>query len=361
MSHYVIGIEIGGTKLQLALGRGTTARFHGFWRGQISATAGAAAIRERIRQAIPELLQQSNVSRNDVAGIGIAFGGPVDTQRGMTLVSHQVDGWHDFPISDWVRTELGWPATLQNDADSAALAESRYGAGQGFDPCMYMTIGSGIGGGLIIGGRIYRGSGAGALEIGHLRPGQLPKHLPLGGETVEAIASGFGITERARLAIQDYHATAAYVQSQFGSTSPQATRVDPEFQSRLDPGRRRFATLLDLAGGDVNRVTTALVAQAAAAGDPLSLGLLADATHAIGWAIAQAITLVNPARVVVGGGVSLMSEELFFAPVRRACEQFVFPPFKGIADIVPAQLGEEVVVHGAVAVAAAEFLDARTP
>ncbi len=359
MSHYVIGIEIGGTKLQLALGQGISADFKGFWRGQVSATAGAAAIRERIQQAIPELLQQSNVSREDVAGIGIAFGGPVDTQRGVTLVSHQVDGWHDFPIGDWVRSELGWPATLQNDADSAALAESRYGAGQGFDPCMYMTIGSGIGGGLVIGGRIYRGSGAGALEIGHLRPGQLPKHLPLGGETVEAIASGFGISERARLAIEDYHSTAAYVQSQFGSTSPLATSVDPEFQSRMEPGRRRFATLLDLAGGDVNHINTTLVAQAAAAGDPLSLGLLSDATHAIGWAIAQTITLVNPARIVVGGGVSLMGEELFFAPVRRACEQFVFPPFKGIADIVPAQLGEEVVVHGAVAVAAAEFLDAK--
>ena len=356
MPHYVIGIEIGGTKLQLALGQGTAAIFQGFWRGQVEATSGAAAIRERIRHAIPELLQQSNVSRDDVAGLGIAFGGPVDTDRGVTLVSHQVDGWQDFPIVDWVRSELGWAATLQNDADSAALAEFRFGAGQGFDPCLYLTIGSGIGGGLVIGGRIYRGSGAGALEIGHLRPGQLPQHLPLGGETVEAIGSGFGITERARLAIQDYHATAAYVQSQFGSRNPQATSVDPAFQSRLEPGRRRFATLLDLAGGDVDRINTALVAQAAAAGDPLSLGLLVDATHAIGWAISQTITLINPARIVIGGGVSLIGEELFFAPVRRACDHFVFPPFGGIAEIVPAQLGEEVVVHGAVAVAAAEFL-----
>lgn len=356
MPKSVIGIEIGGTKLQLALGRGTSAALQGFWRGAVSATAGAAAIRDWIKQAIPELIQDSGVSRVDIAGIGIAFGGPVDADRGVTLVSHQVAGWRDFPIRDWMQSELGWPSTLQNDADSAALAESRFGAGQGFDPCLYMTIGSGIGGGLVIGGRIFRGSGAGALEIGHLRPGQLPKHLPLGGETVEAIASGFGITQRARLSIQDYEATAAFVQSQFGATSPQTSGVDREYQSRLEPGRRRFSTLLDLAGGDVERVTTALVAKAAAAGDPLSLGLLADATHAIGWAIAQAITLVNPARVVVGGGVSLIGEDLFFGPVRRACDQFVFPPFKGIAQIVPAQLGEEVVVHGAVAVAAAEFL-----
>lgn len=356
MSQFVIGVEIGGTKLQLALGQGTSAHFHSFWRGQVAADAGAAAIRDRIKSAIPELLQQARVTRDQISGIGIAFGGPVDTDRGVTLVSHQVDGWHDFPIRDWVQTELGWRATLQNDADSAALAESRFGAGQGFDPCMYVTIGSGIGGGLVIGGRIFRGSGAGALEIGHLRPGQLPKHLPLGGETVEAIGSGFGITQRAKLAMEHHETTAAYVQSQFGSTNPNNSSIDPEFQSRLDPGRRRFSTLLDLAEGDINRVTTALVGQAAAAGDPLSLSLLADATHVIGWALAQSITLINPARIVVGGGVSLLGEELFFAPVRRACEQFMFPPFRGIAQIVPASLGEEVVVHGAVAVAAAEFL-----
>lgn len=357
MSRYVIGVEIGGTKLQLALGAGVTSEFRGFWRGPISAAAGASAIREQIQSAIPELLQSSQVDREQVAGIGIAFGGPVDSKRGVTLVSHQVDGWQDFPIGDWARSELGWNATLQNDADSAALAEFRFGAGKGCDPCMYMTIGSGIGGGLIVGGKIFRGSGAGALEIGHLRPGQLPKHLPLGGETVEAIGSGFGITERARLAIEDYEATAAYVQSQFGATQPQSSILDPAFQSRLEPGRRRFATLLDLAGGSVDRVTTALIAKAAIAGDPLSLGLLSDATHAIGWAIAQAITLINPARIVVGGGVSLIGEELFFAPVRRVCDQFVFPPFRGMAQIVPAELGEEVVVHGAIAIAAAEFLD----
>lgn len=358
MPHFVIGIEIGGTKLQLALGQGVAATFQGFWRGQVSATAGAAAIRTRLRQAIPELLQQSHVSRDEVAGIGIAFGGPVDSQRGITLISHQVDGWQDFPIVEWVRSEWGWAATLQNDADSAALAESRYGSGRGFDPCLYLTVGSGIGGGLVIGGRIFRGSGAGALEIGHLRPGQLPLHLPLGGETVEAIASGFGITERARRAIQNDDASRADRHSQFASPIPQATGVDPEFPARRESGRRRSALLLELAGGDVDRLSTALVAQAAAAGDPLSRHLLADATQAIGWAIAQAITLINPARIVVGGGVSLMGEELFFAPVRRACDQFVFPPFRGIADIVPAQLGEEVVVHGAVAVAAAEFLEA---
>lgn len=356
MQRSVIGIEIGGTKLQLAIGQGTAAEFTQFWRGPIDAQRGADSIRQQILRAVPELLDQAGLSRDDIAGVGIAFGGPVDADQGITMLSNQVDGWRQFPIANWVREKLGWPAALQNDADSAALAEARYGAGRGFDPVMYVTVGSGIGGGLIVGGRIFRGCGAGALEIGHLRPGHLPRHIPLTGDTVESIASGFGITERARRTIQDYFATVAYAQSQFAATGPKQTSLDTKFQQRLDPKQQRFAKLLELAGGHAENITTAKIAQAAAAGDPLALGLLADATHAIGWALAQAITLINPARIVIGGGVSLMGEDLFFAPVRRACAQFVFPPFQGLAEIVPAGLGEEVVVHGAIAVAAAKFL-----
>jgi glucokinase len=356
MQHSVIGIEIGGTKLQLAVGQGTSAEFTQFWRGPIDAQRGAESIREQILRAVPELLAKAHLRRDEIAGVGIAFGGPVDADRGVTLLSNQVDGWKQFPIVDWIREKLGWPAALQNDADTAALAESRYGAGRGFDPVMYVTVGSGIGGGLILNGRIFRGGGAGALEIGHLRPGQLPRHIPLSGDTVESIASGFGITERAKRTIQDYFATAAFARSQFAATQPKQTALDIEFQQRLDPRQQRFAKLLELAGGDIEHITTAKVAQAAVAGDALAIGLLADATHAIGWALAQAITLINPARIVIGGGVSLIGQELFFAPVRRACDSFVFPSFRGLAEIVPAGLGEEVVVHGAIAVAAAEFL-----
>jgi len=355
MRRSLLGLEIGGTKLQLAVGNGISAEFTEIWRGAIDAAAGAGSIREQILSAIPELLAKAHLNREDIAGVGIAFGGPVDADRGITLLSHQVSGWQAFPLVEWFANQLGWPALLQNDADSAALAEARYGAGQGFDPVLYVTVGSGIGGGLILGGRIFRGSGAGAAEIGHLRPGQLPRHVPMAGDTVESIASGFGITERAKRTIADYFATANYARSQFPSSGPNQTRLDLEFQHRLDPKQQRFTKLLEIAGGDADGITTVAIAEAAKRGDALSLGLLADATHAIGWALAQAITLINPGRIVIGGGVSLIGEELFFEPVRRACDQFVFPPFRGLAQIVPASLGEEVVVHGALAIAAAEF------
>ncbi|MCY2966182.1 MAG: ROK family protein, partial [Planctomycetota bacterium] len=169
-----------------------------------------------------------------------------------------------------------------------------------------------------------------ALEIGHLRPGYIPAHVPLPGTTVESIASGFGITDRARRIVQNPELANDY-------QAPHPSR------------------LIELCKGDPALINTQLIAQAARAGDRLCLGLLNDAIDTMGWALAQAITLINPARIVIGGGVSLMGEKEFLSPVRRACRRNCFPPFVDLAEIVPAALEEEVVVHGALALARAEF------
>jgi glucokinase len=282
--------------------------------------------------------------------VAIGFGGPVDTARGRIVTSHQVDGWDDFPLTSWFESHCALPVVLHNDADTAAYAEAKFGAGQGFDPVLYVTVGSGIGGGLVCNGTVFRGSGAGAMEIGHLRPGNPPRHIGAAGSSVESIASGFGIEERARQAIAAWREAARRVDERLTDSGPgesqaAGTRNTPE----------RGATLLKLVGGDADRITTRLIAQAAVQGDRLSRELLADATDALGWALAQAIALVNPARIVIGGGVSLIGQELFFEPLRQACRAVVFKPFAEIAEIVPAALGEEVVVHGAVALARAAF------
>lgn len=334
MAFYV-GIEIGGTKLQIAVGRGEGEAFHKIWRGAVDASRGAARIRQQIVEGIDELLTQAELGRDRISGVGIGFGGPVDTVAGRVVTSNQVAGWDEFPITNWFIENFGWPAVLHNDADTAAYAEARFGAGKGFDPVLYMTVGSGIGGGLICGGKIYRGSGAGATEIGHLRPDSLLKQAAQSGASVEAMASGFGIEERARRIVVDWMTT-------IGGAGNQ-------------PVPEQFATLMRLANGEPGQITTLLIAQAAAEGDCLSRELLSNATDTLGWALAQAITLLNPARIVLGGGVSLIGEELFFAPVRRACQAQAFKPFIGIADIVPANLGEEVVVHGAMALARVAF------
>lgn len=363
--RWYLGIEIGGTKLQIAVGKGEGETCRAFWRGAIEAAQRAGRIQQQIVAGVDELLSRARLERNQVVGVGIGFGGPVDSVGGRIVTSHQVAGWESFPLVKWIADTFGWPAVLHNDADTAAFAEAHFGAGKGFDPVLYATVGSGIGGGLICSGKIFRGSGAGAMEIGHLRPGHAPLHVSLAGVSVESIASGFGMEDRARRTIAEWEQATVLVESRF--TSPRATSAPlPAAQTRTEParpepaaaGRRfpeRFATLMRLAGGERERITTRLIAQAAAQGDRLSCDLLSDATDTLGWALAQAITLVNPARVVIGGGVSLIGQELFFEPVRRACQAEVFRPFAGIAEIVPAALGEEVVIHGALALARGAF------
>src|SRR5438132_159439 len=207
--HY-LGIEIGGTKLQLGIGPGD-GTLAGLWRGTVDVAAGAAGIRKHIIAAVPELLEHSGIERSQLQGVGIGFGGPVDDNTRTVIKSHQIEGWDGFPLANWISEMVGLPAALGNDADVAGLGEALFGAGKGLSPIFYITIGSGIGGGLIIDGEIYRGCGRGAAEIGHLKArqwGQVPNlpgrssasyklaaidqgHLPL-----EEHASGWAISHK---------------------------------------------------------------------------------------------------------------------------------------------------------------------
>src|SRR5437879_8304368 len=163
-----IGVEIGGTKLQLGVGLGDGV-LRGLWRENVDIKAGPEGIRRQITRAIPGLLDKAGLARSSIKGIGIGFGGPVDDATRTVIKSHQIEGWDDFRLADWMTEVTGFPAVLANDSDLAGLAEALFGAGKGVSPIFYMNIGSGIGGALIIDGKIYRGCGRGAAEIGHLR------------------------------------------------------------------------------------------------------------------------------------------------------------------------------------------------
>ncbi len=311
-----LGIEIGGTKVQLGIGPGDGTLL-GLWRGAVEVAAGPEGIRRQILAAAPQLLEQANLDRSQLKGIGIGFGGPVDDATRTIIKSHQIDGWDGFSLADWITDLLGWPAVLGNDADVAGLAEALHGAGKGLSPIFYITIGSGIGGGLIINGEIYRGCGKGAAEIGHLKM--------KGGWTIEtydsleAVASGWAIAQDA--------------------------------DSRAWRGGGRDSILLRLVNGESQFITAQQVAEAADLGDEFALSILTHAWVQLAKAICHVIALLCPRRIIIGGGVSLMGEKLLFEPLRRMVADRVFKPFAGCYDIVPAALGEEVVVHGALALA----------
>jgi glucokinase len=320
--HY-LGIEIGGTKLQLGVGA-DDGKLAALWRGTVDVAAGPEGIRRQITAAVPELLAQAAIHRSQLKGVGIGFGGPVDDATRAVIKSHQIEGWDNFPLADWVSDVVGLPAALGNDADVAGLAEALHGAGKGLSPIFYITIGSGIGGGLIIDGEIYRGVGRGAAEIGHLqfKTYWLRDSKPLFDDTpktLEHLASGWGIAENATRCILSEKPVRSLLYSR---------AVD----------RRRLLTAND-------------VAAAARQGDDFAESILSRSIDFLADAVCHVIALLCPRRIVVGGGVSLMGKKMLFAPLRKRVAERVFRPFAGLTDIVPAALGEEVVVHGAIALA----------
>jgi glucokinase len=316
-----LGIEIGGTKLQLGLGPGD-GTLASLWRGIVTPADGADGIRRQIVAAVPELLASAERKPDELRGVGIGFGGPVDDATHTVIKSHQIAGWDSFPLADWIATMLGLPAALGNDADVAGLAEALFGAGKGCSPVFYITIGSGIGGGLIINGEIFRGSGRGGAEIGHLRiwtpdlntTGDLKRP-----QLLEHVGSGWGIE-----------------------------RLFREFVHR-SPGDAY--ALLKLCDGKPATLTAQHVAAAIFNGDRKTQGLFEIPLEALADAICHVITLLCPRRIVIGGGVALMGEEVLFKPLRAKVAERVFKPFADIYEIVPAALGEEMVVHGALALA----------
>lgn len=323
-----LGIEIGGTKLQLGLGHGRDATFETLVRHDVVPHAGAQGILQQIRDTTQKLKQSHHIE-----AVGIGFGGPVDGTHGRVRTSHQIDGWDGFAFVDWVREELGLAAVLGNDCDCAALAEAQFGAGRNHRTVFYITVGTGVGGGLVIDGHVHGTDRPAAAEIGHLRPGLIATDSQ---STVESLASGRGIAATACACLND---SLNRIQDQMlPSGRPVLSNED-----RHD--------LLTRCGNELDALTTLMVGQAAAEGNTAAQTIISTATEALGWGIAQVMAIVDPDIVIVGGGVSLMGEELFYRPLRESVARYLFPSIGNDWQVVSPALDEEVVVHGAVALA----------
>lgn len=298
-----IGIEIGGTKLQLALGD-ARGGIHRRFRFTVDRTAGAAGIREQIAVTLTEVR-----ARESVAAIGVGFGGPVDWRSGRICCSHHVSGWSDFPLGEWLRELTGRPVAVDNDANVAALGEARAGAGRGHDPALYVTLGSGVGGGLVCGGAIYHGAPPGEVEIGHVR-------LDRAGATVESRCSGWAVDRKIRRLIVE----------------------------------RPDSLLARLVGqetaGEARHLGAAL-----AAGDADARRILEETATDLAFGLSHAVHLLHPALVILGGGLSLLGEPLR-AAVAAALPGFLMEAFRPGPAVALAALAEDAVPVGALLLAA---------
>lgn len=305
-----LALEIGGTKLQAALGT-HDGEILARERGVAPASDGAAAILAWFDAAVPKLIEKGAEQNATITGIGVGFGGPVETTTGKALVSHQVGGWSDFPIKQHFESRFDLPTFVGNDSNVSAWGEYVCGAGKGTHTFCYMNIGSGIGGGFVINGTLHDGQGYGAAEIGHTYVADWTNPTPGAQNRLENLCSGWSIEKRLR-----------------------ATPT-------LIPNTPLHA----LCEGDPQRITCALLGQAAREGDAFAIRSLDEVARGIGTALSNVITLIHPERIAMGGGVSLLGDVLL-DPVRQHVDKRCFGVFRDKYEIVSCSLGEDVVLVG---------------
>jgi len=303
----LLGIEIGGTKLQLVLGDGS-GKILRRERCSVDKARGGEGIRGQIRASIPRLL-----GGEKIAATGVGFGGPVDWRTGGICCSHQIGGWSEFKLGAWLRELTSRPVHVDNDANTACLGEALCGAGQGRNPVFYVTLGSGVGGGLVVEHRIYHGATPGEAEIGHVR-------LDRSGTIVEDRCSGWAVDCRIREAIKS-----------------------------------SGGKLAQLCGG-MNGGEARHLAAAFKEGDSLANQIIEEIAGDLAFALSHVVHLCHPEVIIMGGGLSLVGEPLR-AAIASALPRFVMHAFHPVPAISLAALGEDAVPTGALLLAklAAEF------
>ncbi len=311
---WLLALDFGGTKLSAALVEAGAREWRA--RRSIPSPAGADA---RYDQSTLLALADELLAGERPRAIGVSFGGPVNAGTGLVILSHHVRGWENVPLRDQLQARFGRPVSMDNDANAAALGEWKFGAGRGCASLFYVTVSTGVGGGWILDGRIFRGVDGMAGEIGHTiaDPGG-PKCVCGRRGCVEAIAAG----------------------PNFARRTVERLMAEPAVG----------AVLRELVSGNLEAVTAEHVARAAQAGDELAREMLVEAARALGFGLGTAITLMNPQRVVLGGGVT-KSGELWWRTVREAARANAFRAPEMTVEIVPAALGDDAPLWGAVALA----------
>ncbi|HSU56034.1 MAG TPA: ROK family protein, partial [Candidatus Dormibacteraeota bacterium] len=297
-----LGFEIGGTKLQLVLGE-ATGEISERWRFDVEPAKGGVGIRQQIEAALPGLLK-----KGPVKAVGLGFGGPVNWQTGRICLSHQIEGWSEFDLRGWLEPLVKAPVVVDNDANVAALGEALNGTGRGFEPVFYVTLGSGVGGGLVTGGRIYHGARPGEAEIGHIR-------LDRTGTSLESRCSGWAVDARIRA-----------VGKQF---------PDGVLAKKL--GAKE--------GGEARHLSAALEAN-----DSAARAILDELAADLSFGLSHVVHLFHPQVIVLGGGLSHIGEPLRSA-VAEALKHFLMEAFLPGPKIALASLGEDSVPVGALLLA----------
>ncbi|MFV0401136.1 MAG: ROK family protein [Oscillospiraceae bacterium] len=323
MGDYLAGIDIGGTKTAVILARQSerAAPPEILERIAFSTPVGAEAKRGpiQIQEALREALERRKLSPSDLAAIGASCGGPLDSENGLILSPPNLYGWDELPIVRGLEEAFGVPSALQNDADACALAEWRYGAGQGCRNMIFLTMGTGMGAGLILNGRLYSGTNGMGGEVGHTR---LDRNGPVGyGKegSFEGFCSGGGIAQVAR--------TRALELLQTGKPASYCATLE-----------------------ELPNITARSVAEAAQAGHSDALAVWRETGERLGQGVSLLIDILNPERIVIGS-IFQRSETLLRESMELVIARETLSRNRSVCEIVPALLGDQIGDYAALSVA----------
>lgn len=311
----VLAFDLGGTKIAFGV-VAENGEVLGSDKIETLAKQGPEQAIQRVNLSAQSLLQKLNIKPQELIGIGIASPGPLDISKGCVDGSPNLPGWTGYSIEQGLSSFFNLPARIDNDANAAALGEYKFGAGKNKKNMVYITVSTGIGGGVIVDGRLMRGANGNAAELGHLTLNINGPACPCGANgCFEMYASGTAIARRTREAIQA------------GAPSQ----------------------ILSLAGS-LEKITTHHILAALQKEDELAKKIWNETTEYLGRGLAVVINTFNPELIVVGGGVTAAGE-LLFNPVREKALRYAFPRLAAVCSIVPAGLGSNVGVVGAAACA----------
>lgn len=310
---YVVGIDLGGTKVSGALAdmEGNVISKYTL---STNAFEGDNAVLERIINVISKVVEDAGKVKEDIKTIGIGSPGPLDAQKGIIITTPNLP-FRNFNLIEPIKNKFGVPTFLDNDGNVAAIGEYMFGAGKGSSNMLYVTVSTGIGGGAVLNGKIYRGNTYNALEIGHMTLLENGPKCNCGNYgCAEVLASGTAIARQAREAIEGGE-----------STSLKQYEV----------------------------VTSYEVFKEAEKGDSLSKEILSKSLNYLGICIANLITTFDPEMVIIGGGVS-KAGEIVFDTVKEVVNERCFKTMANNCKIVPAAFGTNAGVIGAVTLALIE-------
>ncbi len=308
----VLAIDLGGTKILAAIisdkGKMLARKQH-----LTLADEGPQSVINRIFAAIDHLLSLRGIGPSQLDSISIAAAGAIDVEKGVVTLSPRLPGWYDIPLRDIIKEKYIVNTFLINDANAAALSEHQFGAGKGVNDLIYITVSTGIGGGIIINGKLYSGASGSAGELGHMTIDVNGPRCECGNVGCwEMLASG--------------------------------TAVAKEAKRRMRQGEK--SSLTEIVKGEVEKITAEKVEMAARRRDSLALEVILKAATYLGIGMVNLVHIFNPEMIIVGGGMSKMGD-LLLNPARQMIRERAHPLSAQAVRIVTTQLGGNAEVLGA--------------